>query len=1470
VQRVNFKFLLILITALFVMAGGFVLLRSFQVSRHAGTKLELARKRLAEGKLADAMSLLSQYVKLRPRDREAYAEYAKLLLARALAPDATRNDVARAFHTLETAVRDNPADDDLRLQLVEFQLRVGRTSDAHEHLAVLEERLAEQPASGNTESQLDRDARGRRVRLLDATVSLAAGEFEEAAETLAAMIGYDLAERRFPEPAATEPPATPPLPGAAPSETDAFEMLATVLKERFEAPGDARRVLEELVKRRQDEPRAWLAMARWHRDHGEPEAAARAIAKALELAPEDPDCMLGDFELAFVTGRLDHAEATGRRAVELFPDDERAHRGLAAVLVQQGDLPEAEQVLLAGIERLPTKASLQLMLADVLLQQNKLVEAEQAVARMRDLYGSSSGPIGLFEARLLIAGRRWTEAKARLVQVRPQVLGNAELVRQVDLYLSECHAQLDEHDAQLEVNRRILSDDPGSLAARVGAAQALVSVGRTAEALAEFEALASALPPEQLVRTPQVWYPLLQLRLVSQSQLPVAERDWTGVDELLEALGTSAVVPASQLALLRAEALVRRGESQAARDLLEALATTDADARVWAAVVTLALQAEGPDAAATALGRVPASLRNDPALLAVEARMAARRPAAAARQELESIEQRAAGLAPPDAARLFATIAPLRLAAGDREAALRLWQQAADKEPEDLAIRESMLETAVVMQDLEQARACAAAIIEIAGRTSARSLVAEANVALLQARLRLAELEQQGSAPGKDPPAAVQPLLEQARNLLIEAEAERPGWGKVHVLFADLESLRGDRPAAIDRLRRAVAASQINPNVVRRLVALLYAENRLEEAQAAMAVLGDDGTQGLERISAEVELRAGKFDEAVALAEQSVAGGTENHEDLLWLGQLLARSGKVERAGEILKRATEVAADNPETWLAVFNYRLATGDAESALAALEQAAALMPEPRRQLALAQGYRMLGRIREAGLLIEQTARQWPDDLDVSRALAGHQIGKGLGREARQTLERILAAGDGPRQAAGKAWARRMLAELEAATGGYREFQRALELLRGNSEPGVSVTAEDLALEIVLLAKRPEPASWRRAVALLDQLAKRQPLSSEERLMRAQLRDKLGDWNTARDELVALVASPKTPPAYTALLIEKLLTHGETSSARTWLRRLEQSAPDAAITLALEAKLAMAENDRERAIVSARRLMPGGEVVSDNPVQLSAVGKLMEELRFPKAADRIYAKYAALDPGGLQARVEFLGREGRAAEALDLLEAKWESLSLERALSVALQVLRSQVADAAAAETAGRIGPWIEKAKRLDPGSMVIRLLDAEYLTLQGRESEAEGVYRDLLADRRLSGTQAAIVANNLAFHLAKADTAAEARTLIDAAIAELGPQPDLLDTRGLVRLAQGEAEAAAADLREAVLQPSAAKYLHLAAAELAAGDEQAARRALEAARREKLSATRLAPNDAALLEKLKVELKTEPVTMETAGG
>lgn len=1451
-RRVNFKFLLLLLVGLFASAAGVFMVRQFQVSRNAGSKLELARKLLAEGKVANALSLFGQYVSLRPNDDEAFAEYSKLLLGRATAPDATRNDVARAFNTLEAAVLRNPDDDDLRQQLAEFQLRVGRANDAREHLDVLDQRLAaaQTDAPADDEAARQRDEKARRIRLLKASSHLGSGEFEEAARIVAAVCGYDLDQREFTEAAES-----------VVADTDAYVMLAAILQERFESPADARRVLEQLVAKQADEPRAWLAMSRWQRDQGALDEAEAAVAKAATLAPDDPDCVFAQFELALARRDIPAAIAVARRAVELFPDEERSYRGLAAAAMQDGDLALAEEVLLEGVERLPGQASLMMMLTDALLQQNKLEEAAQAITRIGELYGSNSGPVGLLEGRLLVAERRWNDAKDKLEQVRALVLGNPELVRQVDLYLGQCHAQLDEYDAQLEVNRRILTEDPTSLAARVGAAQALISAGKTEQALADFEAIAAALPPEEVTKIPQIWYPLLQLRLTSQSALPASDRDWSGVDSLLESIAASGTLAPTQVAMLRAEALVRRGEADAARELLEAVATGEADASLWAGLATLALRTQGVEQAREVLGRVPERDRDAPALLSIEAQIVARSQPEQARTQLDALEKRAAGLEPAAAAQLLSTLAPIRLAAGDREGADRLWREAAEKQPDNVAIREAMLEMAIIAGDTAKAQTIVGQIGEVAGRSSARTRVAEAGVKILEARQLLQKRQQQDAPPLKELPEACQQLLTEARSLLVEAENERPNWTQVQVLFAEVENMRGNVAGAIDRLRRAIAVGPANPAVVRRLVALLYSVNRLEEAQQAMALLGDEGVQGLERISAEVELRAGKFDEAVALAEQSVAGDTQNYEDLLWLGQLLARSGKTERAEEVLARATELAPEEPEVWLALFTHRIAAGSPATAETALARAGELLPEPRRQLALAQGYEMLGRPADAERALQEAAAGWPNDLEAIRGLASFQIRSGQRVEARELLEKILAAPDDATAAATKPWARRSLAEMEGARGTYKQLQQALQLLAENRAADGQVAAEDLNLEISLLSGRPEPASWRRAVALLDELADRQPLTPAERLTRAQLREKLGEWDPARNELVALVASPKTPPAYVALLIEKLIEHGELSTAKTWLRRLEKSAPDSAITTALDAKLALAENDRKRAAEFARLLMPSGEITAEKASQLTAVGRLMEDLGFPKAADRIFEQLAGVSTAGAVASIEYFSRQGRSAEALDLLEARWEDLSLERSLALALQVLRSQTDEAKFTAVAARIGPWIDKGKRVDPGSIVVRLLDAELRALTGREAEAEGMYRDLLARRDLPADQVAIINNNLAFHLARPSTAAEARKLIDAAIDELGPLPDLIDTRGLVCLAEGAAEAAVADFREAALDPSATKFLHLAAAELAAGDKLAARRSLESARSKGLARVRLMPDDAERLEKLEAEFGRE---------
>lgn len=1448
-KRINLKPLVILIAVAIGVIGGTVLLRRFQVSRNAGSLAKLAKIRLDEGKPAEALMLFGRYLGLRPDDHAAFAEYARLMLAQAEAPDATRNDVAKAYNTLETAVRRNPDDDELRRRLAEFQLRIGRAIDAREHLEVLRERLASGEAGPASEVGGDEPAAGSRpltletVDLLAARSYLAAGDVPEAGRRVAAMVGFDLDGRRFdPDTKRTGP-------------TEAYIILAAILQEKLEDPAAATLVLDRMLETYAGDPQAWLAISSWHRQRGEYEAAEREVAKAIELAPDDPNAVFARFELALARRDLAAAESLASNAVKTFPGDERGYRGLAAIELQKANPAAAELVLLEGIERFPGKASLLLMLADALLQQGKFEDVGQTIARIKELYGVSSPAVGLLEGRLLVGQRKWAEAKTKLEAVRPVVIGSPELVRQVDLYLGQCHAQLDEYDAQLDVNRRILTDDPTSLAARAGTAAALAAAGKISEALAEFESLAAALPPDQLAAVPQVWYPLLQLRMQTQASLPAADRDWDKVDALLDILQQSAEVTPTQLLLLRADSLVRKGERDTARELLQTTADREPDPQVWSALATLVLRTDGPDAATDLLAKAPPTVADTPPVLVVRAQAAARRPEAAAGETLADIEAMAASLPPDQAAETLSTIAGVALAAGQTETATRIWTSVAALQPDEIRPHEALLELAVARGDLEAAKAAAAGVARASGAGSARARAAEAGVLIFEVRKSAAQRQ----ASGEDVSALSaeeRRRLDEARNLLIEAENDRPGWNQLQVLSAEIEGLKGNVSGAIERLKKAVALGPASPALTRRLVSLLYASNRLEEARLAMETLGVEGEQGLERLNAEAELRAGKFDDAVALAERSVERDSSNPDDLLWLGQLLARSGKNDRAADVLTRATDVAPERSDAWVALFSQQVAMGRNPLAARSLARAAELMPEPKRQLTLAQGYEMLGRPDEAEEAFREAVRVAPGNLESSRGLAAFLVRCGRLGPARETLDAMIASTDDSAAARGeRAWARRMMAEMIAERGTFRDMQRAMQLLQENVDDTRQMSVEDTLLLIKLLTSRPEPASWKQAIATLEELSRKQPLSIGQRIMLAQLHEKVGAWDDCRNELVAVVAGPNVPPAYIAMLVEKMLDHGEVSSARPWLARLQKASPDSAITIALEAKFAIAQQDRKLAAEAARKLMPGGIVAGDQPAQLNAVARLMEQLGFPKAADKVLAQLAERSADGVVARADFLGRQGRIDEALDLLDAHWNAIPLERLLTSAMQIVRCHETPATVAP---RVEAWIAKGRRIDPGSIVLRLLEAELRSLEGNPDAAEAIYRDLLASAELDGTQKAIVSNNLAFHLAKPATVGEARTLIDRAIDELGPLPDLLDTRGMVLLAAGDARDAVTDLQEAVLQATDVKFLHLAWAQLQAGDESAARRSLDAGRRKGLAISRLSPADRKILGDLEAAL------------
>ena len=1450
-RQVNVRLLLILVAVVVGGITGVYFLHRFQVDRNAGTFVTQARQRIVDGRDLDAINLFARYVNLRPNDNEAYAEFAQIVLKRAESPDATRNDVARAYATLETAVRKNPTNALLRQKLAVFQMRIGRFGDAREHLQVLVGQLA--PDSGATDKEENKennetDDAGQLLTLSQLDVLLArswagTNNFEEAGRIASRLIGFDLSTKAF-DPKHTFPP----------NSTEVFIILAAILEEKSNDSAAATRVLDQLVQANATDPKAWLALARWHRQHGDLKGASQDVARASQLAPDDPETMLTAFEIALTEKNFAQAGKIIKQGMKLFPDDERMVRGTAVLAMQEQQPARAIEVLQEAVQKMPNRAALLLLLADVLLQQNRVEEVELTIGKLKEALGAANPSVGLLEARVLVSQQRWQEAKQKLNLVRPLVAGSDDLTRQVDLYLGQCFEQLGQFDEQLEANRRVLSEDPSSLAARVGAASALVASGKADESLNEFESVAAALGPDRLTSIPQVWSPLLQLRVAAQMKRTDADRDWSAIDDLLDILQQSVHVSAPQIALLRADVLVRKGESDSAVDLLTtAAATTPDEPQLWTALVTLALREKDLTAARTQLAGVPSDVANTPSLLLIEAQLAAREPAETASKQLSSIEERSEQLPAAQASRVLSGLAAIRMSMGQRADADRLWTALLKKSPDDLRVRTALFELAREEGDIKKAQAYAADISRLAGPTSPQARVAQASVLTLGVRVS----QKKKAVPNQttlDLSDEDRINLDEARNLLIEAENERGGWYQIQQLFAEIDGLRGDIPGAIEHLQKAVGMGPANPSVVRQLVALLYATNRLQDAQEAVAMLGPDGLEDFGRISAEMEMRSGKFDEAVTSAERSVSVDSTNAGDLLWLGQLLSRSGKPDRAGNVLERAVKMAPDQPETWLTLLSHELATGKRKLAEQTLQRAVSTLTEPDRQLVAAQGNEMLGQFEEAEKNYRDAVAIAPENLAIARGMAAFFIRRGKLNPARETLQKIVAAqSNGPELRSTKTWARRTLAELTAEKGGYKSLTEALAIIEQNADSTGKLAPEDVTLEVSLMAGRPEPASWRRAIRLLESLAREQPLSTSQRLQLAQLREKTGRWEECRNDMVSLVAASNTPPALYAVLIEKLIAHGELSTAKVWIVKLKSSLPGAPITLALEARLAIAENDRGTAVAAAKKLLPSGPVPLEQVGQLKAIAKLMEDLGFPKAADKVLIEFATRSPEGIVARAEFLGRQKRVDEALNLLEKAWDRLPLERILQASLVVARSQGVQPSP-EVTVRLDQWFTKARREDPDSIVLPLLLAELRELQGNNVEVESLYRNLLARKGLASTQAAIVANNLAFYLAKPDTSDEANRLIDGAILELGPHPDLLDTRGIVRLVSGNTPGAIEDLTEAILDPSAVKYLHLALAHVEAKQIESAKRSLAEAKKLGLNASQLSPSDRERLKRI----------------
>lgn len=257
----------------------------------------------------------------------------------------------------------------------------------------------------------------------------------------------------------------------------------------IEAEASCRRALEL----RADYPEARLNLAAAlseQRRFAESEAAARA---ALVLRPDFPGAALALADSLREQRRIHDAEIAYRQVLAASPDHWGALANFGLMLVQAGRMEEGLELCRAAAA-LPTDNTLPAQnLGYVLLEFGRLDEAmevlEQALERAPNAPQLS-----------LLVGRAWDElgevAEARNWLWRAIQLDESLLEARVRI--ADLEADLDNHEAALEILESVLTSDPARIDALVGKARARLSLGDVDGSVADHRE-AIRLHPESAV-----------------------------------------------------------------------------------------------------------------------------------------------------------------------------------------------------------------------------------------------------------------------------------------------------------------------------------------------------------------------------------------------------------------------------------------------------------------------------------------------------------------------------------------------------------------------------------------------------------------------------------------------------------------------------------------------------------------------------------------------------------------------------------------------------------------------------------------------------------------------------------------------------------------------------------------------------------------------------------------------------------
>jgi tetratricopeptide (TPR) repeat protein len=669
--------------------------------------------------------------------------------------------------------------------------------------------------------------------------------------------------------------------------------------------------------------------------------------------------------------------------------------------------------------------------------------------------------------------------------------------------------------------------------------------------------------------------------------------------------------------------------------------------------------------------------------------------------------------------------------------------------------------------------------------------------------------------------------------------------------------LEGKNDEAIADLRKVLDRGQPTSQVVGQLLRLMHFRQRDDDAQQLLDRYGSlvSGDEML-KLATIIRLANGKTDQ---VADYPFDKNSKVWTDHLFHGQVMAALNRGTEAEADFRNAVKYGPDEPQAWLALISQLVNNKKMDEALKTVQEAQIELPEDRRNLVLAQGYELVNDQTQAEHFYQSALEAAPKDTAVLRVVASYYLRHDRKTEGKKYLNEILAAEPVGAAAENIGWARRVTAQLLANEGTYRQFRKAMEML---ASTGQKPTAEDLAMQIALLVGRSDPSSTREALRLLEQLKQLRLLTWQERLGMATLYERIGNWNAAREEMLSLVSSKPDPAVYIAY-VEMLLRRGDADEAASLLQSVQQNAGDSnALKLAnLKAQTLAMQGRGPDAAKVLTGLLPAQRPLPQQQWPLfGTIAASLEQVGQFDQAEKLLREYVTYDPGQVLQLAALLAREGKVDAALDLAEQYRRAFPAQQLLSVGMAALR-QTVNPPKPEQIARVEKWFDRAVQEDPDSLLLQIQLADLRDFQGNFAAAEKLYRAILARSDTPSTDRAVILNNLAFLLAmQGRNTDEALKLINDAIDLFGPQSDMLDTRGVVSLSQGDVKQALADLNDAVIatNPSAVKFVHLAMAQAKAKDLAGARQSLTKAKQLKFNRDDLSPLEKPALDALLKQL------------